>query len=53
MHFWLNDHYLASAKSDYAWQPRRGRYHLRLKTASGQTRAEVRFEVRGKLKSIR
>ena len=53
LHFWLNDHYLASAKSDYAWQPRRGRYHLRLKTTSGQTRAEVRFEVRGKLKSIR
>ena len=53
LHFWLNDHYLASAKSDYAWQPRRGRYHLRLKTASGQTRAEVNFEVRGKLKPIR
>lgn len=51
--FWLNDHYLASANSDYAWQPRRGRYHLRLKTASGQTRAGVDFEVRGKLNAIR
>jgi penicillin-binding protein 1C len=53
LHFWLNDDYIASAKTDYAWQPRRGRYHLRLKTASGQTRAEVNFEVRGKLKPIR
>ena len=50
LYFWLNDHYLASAKNDYAWQPKRGRYHLRLKTASGQTRAAVTFEVRGKLK---
>jgi penicillin-binding protein 1C len=49
LHFWLNDRDLGPALHDYAWQPRRGRYHLVLKTASGQTRADSYFEVRGKL----
>ncbi len=48
LHFWLNEQELAVATEDYAWQPHRGRYHLRLKTASGQTRADTFFEVRGK-----
>ncbi|PTQ90157.1 penicillin-binding protein 1C [Agitococcus lubricus] len=47
--FWLNDQYLAQAEQDYAWQPQRGHYHLQLKTHSGQTRADIRFEVRGKV----
>lgn len=49
LHFWLNERDLGVVVDNYAWQPRRGRYHLRLKTLSGQTRHEVFFEVRGKL----
>ncbi len=50
LHFWLNEQHLGRVHDNYAWQPRRGRYHLRLKTLSGQTRHEVLFEVRGKLR---
>lgn len=49
LHFWLNKQDLGLADDNYAWQPRIGRYHLRLKSVSGQTRHEVFFEVRGKL----
>lgn len=52
LHFWLNERDLGVVADNYAWQPRRGRYHLRLKTLSGQTRHEVFFEVRGKLNPL-
>ena len=52
LQLWLNGRWLAQAGEPVAWPPKRGRFRLELRTASGEVRAKAGFEVRGILTPV-